>query len=84
MVLLALFNPRSLCPPPSSWRSRSADARRCAHFPTDNCYVIHGDSILLEKCAYRRASACRKRHEEGGGHSERGLKNIVPPIIAGI
>jgi hypothetical protein len=41
------------------------------HFPTDNCCVIHGDVISLKKCAHRRASARRERHEKGGGHSER-------------
>ncbi len=52
-----------------SWRSRRADARRCAHFSTDDCCVIHGYVISLEKC-----------HEKGGGHSERGLNNRAPVL----
>ena len=73
-----LFNPRSLCPPHSSWRSRRDDARRCAHFSSDITSPWITQQLLVVKCAHRRASARQVRHEKGGGHSERGLNNIAP------
>jgi len=42
-------------------------------------YIIR-KTLSVEKCAQRRASARRERHEEGGGHSQRGLNNIAPQV----
>ena len=39
----------------------------------------HTTIISIEKCAHRRASERRERHEEGGGHSERAwIKQYSP------
>ena len=34
------------------WRSRHADAPRCAHFSSDICCVIQEGVITEEKCAH--------------------------------
>jgi len=60
------------------WRSRCADAPRCAHFPSDICSVIQEDEITVEKCAHLGASACRERHTLSLGRNKHGHNYSAP------
>ena len=60
------------------WRSRLADAPRCAHFPTDICAVIQEGEITVAKCAQRGASAHQEPHTLSHGRNKLGHNNSAP------
>ena len=60
------------------WRSRRADAPRCALFPTDICSVIQEGEITVEKCPHRGASARWEHHTLSHGQNKHGHNNSAP------
>jgi len=60
------------------WRSRRADAPRCAHFSTDICSVIQEGEMTVEKCLHWGAPARRERHMLSLGQNKHGHNHSAP------